>query len=437
MLIFNDEPGQWPYMRKHEDQLEFYCHGTRDFDVIDERWWYIAIAHCGGDGITNFKYNINMTNGKTAFDNHFSADERYILQTDIVFLGIYLMICGCLLKFRNLMIEQRMLNVTYRLFSYSCYLQTISLLFQTIAYGMFAYDGTGVERLRKLGEMISSTSTLLFVLLLILVAKGYTVTRARLRSVTSIKIGVFTCCYFFIYFGLYALQEVLYDPRDVVNKYDSFAGLGIVIMHVIGLFWMYYACFFTIKHNHSKAMFYILFIIIFTTWFLATPITIWMSTGFIAKWQRAKIVNGMELFTIFNGHMVFLLLTRPAANNRYFPFHLKTNTVGVINDVDNYDEENPSPPPSDFSSLFSATKAKYLTESESSVSLKVPSDGRLSTISQTIKMTNPTNQTDNVPDAAPPGSSPSGDVVKPSLPTAEASILPRGRFILVKAYVEE
>ncbi|XP_033106764.1 transmembrane protein 145-like [Anneissia japonica] len=366
MLIFNDEPDQWPYLREHEDQLdcfdkkelipshhngkvtlstsqnceirinnnsgeeEFYCHGKRHFDVKKERWWYIAIAHCGGDGINNFKYNIDLINGETAFDNHFSADERYILQTDITFLGLYLVICGCLLKCRKLMFQRRMLNAIYRLFCYSCCLQTISLFFQTIALGKYASNGVGFERLRKLGEMISSSSTLLFVLLLILVAKGYTVTRARLRPITSLKIAVFTCFYFFAYFGLYAMQQLFYDPRDVVNKYDSFAGFGIVIMHFIGLVWMYYACFFTIKHNRSKAVFYIPFIAIFTTWFLAGPITIWMSNEFIAKWKRAKIVSGLEMTAIFYGHVVFLLLTRPAANNQYFPFHLKTNTAETI-----------------------------------------------------------------------------------------------------------
>ncbi|XP_071953646.1 transmembrane protein 145-like [Antedon mediterranea] len=456
MLIFNDEPGQWPFVREHENELnclerkelipsyyngkvtlstsqncelrmnnntrqeEFFCHGKRHFDVIDERWWYIVIANCGGDGIKDFKYNIHLINGKTAFDNEFSADERYILQTDIAFLVLYFVVCFWLCYYRKFMIQRRMFNLTYRLFCYSCCLQTISLLFQTSALAKYATNGVGLEGLRTFGEIISSTSILLFVLLLILIAKGYTVTRARLRPTTNLKITVFTCFYFFAYFGLYAIQELTFDPRDVVNKYDSVAAFGIIIMQFIGLGWMYYACFFTIKHNRNKTLFYLMFLVTFSCWFLITPITIWTSNRFIAKWKRAKIVNGLELTTLFYGHLIFLILTRPAAANVFFPFHLTTNTVDISGNTDDEDSATTEPPV--YSSLFGigSSGAKYAVKNEKKKTTFDPIIS--STIEEDDERSNP-----------PPPS----ETVKLSIDAKDASALPKGRYIIVKAYVEE
>ncbi|XP_033118942.1 transmembrane protein 145-like [Anneissia japonica] len=220
------------------------------------------------------------------------------------------------------------------------------------------------------------------------------------------------------------MQELIYDPRDVVNKYDSFAGLGIIVLHFIGLAWMYYACFFTIKHYRGKAVFYIPFISIFTLWFLASPIIIWMSNNFLAKWERAKIVNGFEMTVMFYGHVVFLLLTRPDANNQYFPFHLKVNMVGIMNDDDVVcDEEKPKPPM--FSSLFNASQVKYVMDSECQETIYespvVPINFNRHTSNEDVAV-------DNLP---------SSGTVKLCLSDKEADLLPKGRFILVKAFVED
>ncbi|XP_033126506.1 transmembrane protein 145-like [Anneissia japonica] len=210
LLIFNDHVTQWPYIRQHEDTLsciekrslldgsykttvnlseashckinthneqELFCFGKQTFEHADERWWYLTVANCDGKGIHSLRFNINMTNGRRALDKQFSADERYILETDAVFLGIYCITCVALCHFKNQLRRRRLLHNTYQLFAWSCYIQTLSIFLQVVALMEYATNGIGLPNLKIIGEVVSSCSSVIFVLLLILVAKGYTVTR--------------------------------------------------------------------------------------------------------------------------------------------------------------------------------------------------------------------------------------------------------------------
>ena len=50
-----------------------------------------------------------------------------------------------------------------------------------------------------------------FILMLILMAKGYTITRGRLRTVTVIKIAAFTVVYIILYLGVFVWEVMVSD----------------------------------------------------------------------------------------------------------------------------------------------------------------------------------------------------------------------------------
>ncbi|CAH2318809.1 transmembrane 145 isoform X2 [Pelobates cultripes] len=50
------------------------CNSGRSFRSVRERWWYIALSKCGGDGL-QLEYEMTLTNGKSFWTRHFSADE--------------------------------------------------------------------------------------------------------------------------------------------------------------------------------------------------------------------------------------------------------------------------------------------------------------------------------------------------------------------------
>jgi len=58
----------------------------------------------------------------------------------------------------------------------------------------------------RAGQVLESISVLIFILLLILVGKGFTITRGRISTSGSIKLTVFMCVYCIVYAVLFIYQ---------------------------------------------------------------------------------------------------------------------------------------------------------------------------------------------------------------------------------------
>ena len=82
-------------------------------------------------------------------------------------------------------------------------------------YLVYGVDGLGLRVTHLTGRILEAAADLMFVLLLILIAKGYTVTRARLPQASSIKLAVFVCAYCVIYTTLFIYERIHFDPGQV------------------------------------------------------------------------------------------------------------------------------------------------------------------------------------------------------------------------------
>lgn len=66
------------------------CESAREFESYRERWWYIAVSNCDTKKGLRLKYSFEMTNeGGNSWVRHFSADQFYILHTDVGFTVLY------------------------------------------------------------------------------------------------------------------------------------------------------------------------------------------------------------------------------------------------------------------------------------------------------------------------------------------------------------
>ena len=48
-----------------------------------------------------------------------------------------------------------------------------------------------------------------------------------------------------------------------------------------------------------------------------------------------QVVISVEHFVVYLGHAVFLVLTRPNAHNKNFPYHVRTTQIGILEAMDN------------------------------------------------------------------------------------------------------
>ncbi|XP_073255470.1 transmembrane protein 145-like [Porites lutea] len=304
------------------------CDGDRRFKSDRERWWYIAVSNCETTKGLLLEYTLEMTNGD-GWGKHFSADERYILIMDAVFFGAFMLMWLLSVYVANLLSARRLFHFSYKLFMASISFEVISLIFYMIYYDMFRRSGTETYGWKVAGRGSHFISHVVFLVMLILMAKGWTVTRGRISSSGQIKLSVFGTVYAVCFAILFFYEASVFDPGQVLYIYESAAGIGICVLRVIAWLWFCYGTFFTLKHFPNKCGFYYPFWFFYTGWFLAGPIVVVIATFKIPKWERAQVVNGIDWTISFLAHFAFLVITRPSAANSNFPFHLRTNQIGI------------------------------------------------------------------------------------------------------------
>ncbi|GFR31150.1 transmembrane protein 145 [Trichonephila clavata] len=162
--------------------------------------------------------------------------------------------------------------------------------------------------------------------MLILIAKGYTVTRGRLRKKTLLKIAAFLCCTSLCMSSCFYMKESFRSRKSSLH-YESPAGYGIIGLRLVGWAWFVYAVIFTMMHYPEKSNFYTKLFLLYSLWFLSAPVVILISTFIVPKWVREKLLNSVELFISIGAHFVFFILTRPSKANKNFPYHVRTSQV--------------------------------------------------------------------------------------------------------------
>uniref|UniRef100_A0A3Q1F5V9 Transmembrane protein 145 n=1 Tax=Acanthochromis polyacanthus TaxID=80966 RepID=A0A3Q1F5V9_9TELE len=294
------------------------CVGGRSFRSVRERWWYIALSKCGGDGL-QLEYEMKLTNGQSFWTQHFSADEFGILETDITFLVIFSMVFLLSCYFAYNLKGRQLLHTTYKMFMTAAGVEVLSLLFHCVYWGLYARDGVGNGSLKILGKLLFSVSFLVFLLMLILLGKGFTVTRARISHSGSVKLSIYMTVYTITYVILFIYEAEFFDPGEVLYAYDSPAGYGLMGLQLVAYVWFCYAVLVSLKHYPEKQPFYVPFFTTYTLWFFAVPVMALIANFGIPRWAREKIVNGIQLGIHLYAHIVFLVRTTHSHSCR--PLH--------------------------------------------------------------------------------------------------------------------
>uniref|UniRef100_A0A2K6KA67 Transmembrane protein 145 n=1 Tax=Rhinopithecus bieti TaxID=61621 RepID=A0A2K6KA67_RHIBE len=270
------------------------CSSGRSFRSVRERWWYIALSKCGGDGL-QLEYEMVLTNGKSFWTRHFSADEFGILETDVTFLLIFILIFFLSCYFGYLLKGRQLLHTTYKMFMAAAGVEVLSLLFFCIYWGQYATEGIGNESVKILAKLLFSSSFLIFLLMLILLGKGFTVTRGRISHAGSVKLSVYMTLYTLTHVVLLIYEAEFFDPGQVLYTYESPAGYGLIGLQVAAYVWFCYAVLVSLRHFPEKQPFYVPFFAAYTLWFFAVPVMALIANFGIPKWAREKIVNGIQL----------------------------------------------------------------------------------------------------------------------------------------------
>lgn len=125
-----------------------------------------------------------------------------------------------------------------------------------------------------------------------------------------------------------------FDPGEVLNLYESAAGYGLAGLRCFSWAFFLIACTTTIRKFPEKRNFYFPFGILGSCWILAGPILIFLIVGLLDPWVRESVVFIAFALVAFTGHAAFLWLTWPSRANKSFPYHVKTNHIGIASNDD-------------------------------------------------------------------------------------------------------
>lgn len=98
------------------------------------------------------------------------------------------------------------------MFAFSVVLQYFGALLQSSFYTVYA--STGYSPHTVSGDLLMGCSEVTFLGLVLLMAKGYTITRARLSSSSMIKLTMFLNLYIIAYISLFIFQTAV----SIVSK---------------------------------------------------------------------------------------------------------------------------------------------------------------------------------------------------------------------------
>lgn len=307
------------------------CSGKLRLQSTHDRWWFFVLSHCNSTNGLDISYELTFTNGDS-WERHLSADEMHILENQAVSLGgnILLFVVG--LYFARQLLHQDKLHRAYKLFMMTLSCEVVAQLFDYIYYTHYVGNGVQLHPLQTIAELLHSTSEVIFVVLLILLANGWIITTAHLSHGTQMKLNVFLSFYILSYGILFLCKKEFFDPELSHIPFESH--LDIAARTLITFAWacFLYGVILSIRRHREKKKFYVYFACFYTVWFLFQPLSALAFSVLFKEWHQLKFLRILRLSPLLCllGFAGLLFLMRPSKVNVNFPFHARGNEVDAV-----------------------------------------------------------------------------------------------------------
>jgi len=186
-----------------------------------------------------------------------------------------------------------------------------------IHYGIYHSDGIGVPSLDKFSTVMDTFSRLSFILLLILLAKGWTISTDEIRHREFVILAMVILS--ISYFSLIIWDFAARDPASTLYVYESVPG-GL-ILGLVGVTGLWYAVTIFMSYRQEddpmKKSFYLKLGILYTMWFAALPILVVIGIA-LDPWVREKVVRSMNLTLTTVAYTILAYLLWPTRAEIYF-----------------------------------------------------------------------------------------------------------------------
>jgi hypothetical protein len=292
-----DEDKEWNVVKGHQ-----FTYVIQDFK--QPSFWYVSMAACylnmtscewhhyEPNRVYTIDYDIWLVNGNPNASSYstltyqFSFDRQNTLELYLLFWLCYMV----LVPLQCHAVKTQKHPVT-KLFTASLLLDFLALCLILMHTLKFALDGEGYPKLAMAGDIFDILSRTSFMLLLLLLAKGWAVTRLEL----SWKPLVFAIwlCYGIVHILLYVWNLTEVDIIEDIDEYQTWPGWLIIVFRSLIMIWFLYELRTTMlyEHNTQKLNFLLHFGASSLVWFIYLPILALIALHVSALW-RFKLLLG-------------------------------------------------------------------------------------------------------------------------------------------------
>ncbi|XP_067851114.1 transmembrane protein 145 isoform X3 [Heptranchias perlo] len=331
LLFYYDEKTQWPsvYKNSSKDCWSKEAVAASGSNQLLNLTQSFVLSGCQGGGIT-LEYKITMSNGKTLWRRHFSANQIGILEVHILSVLLFIIALGVCICFARYLKKRHLLHSSYQMLMLSVGTEVLGHFFLCIHLGIYALNGVGCESVKIIGRLLLVISYLLLVPMLLLMSHGFTITRTKIHHSSAVTVCLLVVTFALMYLWFFIDEKHLIDPGKVQTVLESSIGYAVTALQFLTAFWFSQSTYKIMQHHPEKRPFYLLFFPAFTLWFFAVPVSNLFGQFIIVNWKRERIMNTVSLFLKFYVYAVMLFLTRPFPTNIRFPYHIDTSRIALM-----------------------------------------------------------------------------------------------------------
>lgn len=222
----------------NDDSHLRFCSGTLRVDSVYNEWWSFVLSHCNSTRGLNISYEFNFTDGHFWNAETSTRRVRDIFDSHLISLAGYLLLFMASLHFARHLRRRGMLHPAFKLFMTTLGFKTAAVLFDFIFHTDYVLSGLELS-LFTISEVLHATSEIVLIVLLILLAFGCTITKARLKESIQTKLKMFLSSYTLIFGILFVLWAAAIRSGSSSICLSGKRSVKIVSMGIVCL-WYYF-----------------------------------------------------------------------------------------------------------------------------------------------------------------------------------------------------
>jgi len=291
------------------------------------RFWFVVLANCNAETdlfspVKDVKYEVHFVNSPdivSKWQLEFGSNQMGLQILYLVFFLLYMPFMA-VHYYGVYQLSQKLeyVHPMVKVFAVVVFLQFLVITAKLVHYGSFARNGVGVPAAFVASEGVDLVARSLFVLMLMLMAKGWTISGDELtgRNLVLAVVGGFFVAAALVMFWQYTAE----DPA--ATKPELGLQIFLVLVNCVWLVFSFWFCYtikgsYTKEDNPVKKALYRNLGLVYFPWFFGLPFTTFLSIA-LPAWSVYRIVQIVTLILSVTGYAVLSFFLWPSRAEEYF-----------------------------------------------------------------------------------------------------------------------